>query len=270
MCWFLTSFFFQRFLFLSWFNFEILETILAFPRSRHINHETKHNQNKTNYSRDSELLELDCCGNCSSLIISPDSRECEPECRCHSFPSDLTSPPRQKSFSASFAASSFRQSFLPHSQVHHHRQILRNGGPLPFIHHRLPNRLQDRIPFSTLNSLRAQCNSWVIPAGPRKRRSVQNVCETQLKYFKLVFRLLGSDIDWVAIWNGQPTVTAVFTVSVRNLKRRWRRNCISAVHETAHCGKYVEHWRLSRALRTIQAPEILDKTDWRHYFQPVH
>ena len=59
--------------------------------------------------------------------------------------------------------------------------------------------------------------------------------------------------------NCQPTVTAFVTVSVRNLKRRWRRNCTSAVHVTAHCGKYVEQWRLSRALRLIEAPDILDK-----------
>ena len=143
------------------------KTILAFPRFRQSTHETKHNQNKINHFASRELLE-------------PDHLATVTECLCHSFPSDPTSPPRQSLSVPVSPASPFRESFLPHSEVHHHRQILCNGGPLPLLHHRLPNRLQDRILFSTLNTVSAPCNGWAIPAGQRERRSVQNLWEIQL------------------------------------------------------------------------------------------
>ena len=166
------------------------KTILVFPRAI-----TKQNTTKTKQTTSPRGNSQCSSGNSSCLIIS--RMWARMSVSLTSIRSHLSTS--TKSFSASFACFFFppvvSSSFSSSSSSPDSAEWWATSSSSLSA----SNQLQDRICFSTLNSLRAQCNSWVIPAaGPRKRRSVQNVCETQLKYFKLVFRLLSQDIDRVA------------------------------------------------------------------------
>ena len=214
------------------------KTILAFPRSRQSKNKKSHPKQKKTTSPPRNCSSW----NGSSLTISRMWARNWPRMsvsliyiRSHL---STWGPPRQSLLAPVSPASSFHQSFLPHSQ--YHRQIVLNGGPLPLLHHRLPNRLQDRSLFSTLNNARA------VPRFGDSRRAAQEAKCT--KYFKLVFRLLDPNIDRVATWNRQPTINEAVTVSVWNLKRHWRRKCTSA--RTLDCPLWKIRWTVAFEKKT--------------------